>query len=99
MKDRRSFLKILAAATAGIMVPIRYADGAISIASDRFGELLPLRTLGATNEKVTMLGIGGAHIGRMDDITAERTINAAIEGGIRFFDNANQYSDGAATSQ
>lgn len=96
MRDRRSFLKTLAAATGGIMVPFSSVNGAISIASDQFGELLPLRTLGATNEKVTMLGIGGAHIGRMDDNEAEKTINAAIEGGIRFFDNANQYSDGAA---
>lgn len=96
MRDRRSFLKTLAAATGGIMVPFSSVNGATHIASDRFGELLPLRTLGATNEKVTMLGIGGAHIGRMDDGEAEKTINAAIEGGVRFFDNANQYSDGAA---
>ena len=96
MNDRRSFIKIMAAATAGILVPIRPVNGIESVPSDRFGELLPLRTLGATKEKVTMLGLGGAHIGRMDEKTAERVINAAIEGGIRFFDNAERYASGVA---
>ena len=96
MNDRRSFLKAMAAATAGILVPIKACDGTESVPSDRFGNLLPLRTLGATNEKVTMLGLGGAHVGVMDDKTAERVFEAAIEGGIRFFDNAEGYSRGAA---
>ena len=96
MKDRRSFLKVMAAATAGIMVPFRSANGMEYVPRDRFGELLPLRTLGSTNEKVTMLGVGGAHIGRMEDKTSEKVIEAAIEGGIRFFDNAESYTKGVA---
>ena len=96
METRRSFLKVLAAATAGIMVPQKTLTGCTVVASDRFGELLPLRTLGATGEKVTMLGLGGGHIGKMDDNSAEKVIEAAIEGGIRFFDNANKYGDGVS---
>lgn len=95
MNERRYFLKTLAAATAGILVPLRSVDGIEYVPSDRFGELLPLRTLGATREKVTMLGIGGAHIGRMDESTSEKVIEAAIEGGVRFFDNAESYKGGA----
>ena len=96
MNERRSFLKVLAAATAGILVPVRSINGRESLPSDRFGELLPLRTLGATNEKVTMLGLGGAHIARMEDKSSERVIEAAMEGGIRFFDNAEAYGRGLA---
>ena len=96
MNDRRSFLKAMAAATAGILVPMQACDRTASVPSDRIGNLLPLRTLGATKEKVTMLGLGGAHVGAMDDKTAESVIEAAIEGGIRFFDNAEGYSKGAA---
>ena len=96
MNDRRSFLKVLAGATAGIMVPSGSLTGCTGVASDQFGELLPLRTLGTTGEKVTMLGLGGAHIGRMDDTTAEKVINTAIEGGIRFFDMATMYGNGVA---
>lgn len=66
----------------------------ISPAQDRFGELLPQRLLGKTGEAVTMLGLGGAHISRMSESEAEKTIETAIAGGVRFFDNAEQYGNG-----
>ena len=63
--------------------------------SDRYGELLPQRRLGKTGANVTMLGVGGAHIQAvMDETEAQRTIEAAIAGGIRFFDNAYMYGNG-----
>lgn len=97
MKDRRTFLKSLAAATSGILAGNVSIRGADSTASDRIGELLPLRNLGATGEKVTMLGLGGAHIGMaMNESTAEKVIESAIENGIRFFDNAYGYAGGLA---
>jgi aryl-alcohol dehydrogenase-like predicted oxidoreductase len=58
---------------------------------DRLGELLPKRKLGRTGEKVTMLGLGGYHIGWTTEKDAEGTIEAALEGGIRFFDTAEAY--------
>jgi aryl-alcohol dehydrogenase-like predicted oxidoreductase len=61
---------------------------------DRLGELLPQRRLGKTGEAVTMLGLGGAHIARMSKSEAQKTIEVALEGGIRFFDNAEQYGNG-----
>ena len=96
MKDRRTFLKTLAAATAGIMVPYQTIQGIIISPVDQFGSLLPLRTLGKTNEKITMLGLGGAHIGMVEEKMAEQLIEAAMEGGIRFFDNAESYEKGLA---
>lgn len=74
--------------------------GSIKMAShtnptqDRLGELLPQRMLGSTGEYVTMLGLGGAHISRMSEKEAQATIEAALEGGIRFFDNAESYGSG-----
>ena len=62
MKNRRSFLKTMAAATAGVMVAKPALTGCTSNVSDQFGELLPQRLLGSTGEKVTMLGLGGAHL-------------------------------------
>ena len=41
-----------------------------------------------------MLGIGGFHVGWTSEKDAQETIEAAIAGGIRFFDNAEGYSDG-----
>lgn len=63
---------------------------------DRLGEVLPQRKLGATGEAVTMLGVGGWHIGRMSEREAQATIEAALEGGVRFFDSAESYQDGGS---
>lgn len=96
MKTRRSTLKSLAALTAGLLVPAKGIGGNLFSPSDKFGELLPLRLLGKTGEKVTMLGLGGAHIAKSDERSAEARIECAIEGGIRFFDNAYNYGSGKA---
>ena len=93
MKNRRSILKTLAALTAGLLVPSKGISSVFS-PGDRIGELLPLRFLGKTGEKVTMLGLGGAHIARCDEQTAEAQIECAINGGIRFFDTAYSYGNG-----
>ena len=62
---------------------------------DRFGELLPQRKLGRKGPMVTMLGLGGAHVGNMSsDTMAQQTIETAIAGGIRYFDTAAGYAQG-----
>ncbi len=94
MKTRRSILKSLAALTAGLLVPTKGISGDLFSPGDKFGELLPLRFLGKTGEKVTMLGLGGAHVARCDEKTAEALIENAIDGGIRFFDTAYSYGNG-----
>ncbi len=66
---------------------------------DRLGELLPQRTFGKTGETVTMLGLGGAHIARMSESEAHKTIETALAGGVRFFDNAEQYGNGLAETR
>ena len=58
MKNRRSILKTLAALTAGLLVPSKGISSDLFSPGDRIGELLPLRLLGKTGEKVTMLGLG-----------------------------------------
>ena len=96
MMDRRHFLKSLAGLTAGILWS-PHAFGAK--ATDRFGALLPTRILGRTNEAVTMLGVGGWHIGRMEEREAEKTIEVALQGGVRFFDSAESYQSGGSESR
>lgn len=92
--DRRDLLKSLVGLTAGLTVS---ATGVASQSgNDTLGEILPTRKLGRTGEQVTMLGLGGHHIGWTTERDAEETIRAAIEGGIRFFDTAESYSDGVS---
>ena len=49
---------------------------------------MPVRTLGRTGEKVSLLGLGGAHIGRQADADAVALVRSAIDQGITFIDNA-----------
>jgi len=100
--NRREALKSLLGMTAALMTPDLL--GAVASAAppapppldrDRFGELLPQRKLGRQGPMVTMLGLGGAHIGFMaHDAMAQKTIEMAIAGGIRYFDTAAGYAGG-----
>jgi uncharacterized protein len=96
MNDRRSFLKSLAALLATAGFPRR---AGAAPPRDRLGELLPTRRLGRTTEEVTMLGLGGWHFGRMSERDAQATLEAALEGGVRFFDSAESYQDGGSESR
>jgi aryl-alcohol dehydrogenase-like predicted oxidoreductase len=62
--------------------------------SDRWSTLLPRRTLGSTGERVTLLGVGGYHIGWTTERDAQEVIETAIAGGVRFFDTAHNYGKG-----
>jgi aryl-alcohol dehydrogenase-like predicted oxidoreductase len=54
-------------------------------------EGIPLRPLGKTGEKVSAIGLGGAHLGRGDADAATRVCRTAIDRGITFMDNCWDY--------
>lgn len=92
MKNRREFIRKMAGLTTAIMVPLPWTSGCSSkMDTDRLGEILPKRLLGKTGSHVTMLGLGGYHIGWTTERDAQETIETALQGGIRFFDNAESY--------
>ncbi len=93
MNKRRDFLKQLAMLTGSLMLPVSAIAGP---KKDKWGEILPLRTLGKTGEKVTMLGLGGYHVGWTTEKDAQEVIEKAIAGGVRFFDTAESYDDGGS---
>lgn len=57
---------------------------------------IPTRPLGKTGVEVSILGIGGAHIGfsKVDEATGIRIIQQAIDAGATFLDNAWEYNLG-----
>ena len=100
MIDRRAFLKSLAGLTTGILLSSACAEGdEENTTTDRLGPLLPTRRFGRTDEAVTMLGVGGWHIGDMTEAEAQKTIETALEGGVRFFDTAEGYQTGGSESR
>jgi aryl-alcohol dehydrogenase-like predicted oxidoreductase len=87
---RREFLKQTAVGLAAAgMAP----TAAWAAAGE--GEGVPTRDLGKTGVKVSMLGLGGFHIGTLrDDQESIRLIRQAIDMGVTFLDNAWEYHSG-----
>jgi len=56
---------------------------------------IPYRMLGATGERVSMLGVGGFHLGKpQDPAEAVRIVRGALDAGVNFLDNSWDYADG-----
>src|SRR5262245_3577072 len=89
-QDRRDFLHASLAAGAALGLA-----GAAEAADNSKG--VPTRALGKTGEKVSMLCLGGWHIGSVkDQKEAIRIMHRAIDEGLTFFDNAWDYHDGGS---
>jgi aryl-alcohol dehydrogenase-like predicted oxidoreductase len=85
--QRRNFLKSAAALAA--LVALR--EEAIAAPGE-----IPRRTLGRTDQSVSIIGIGGAHIGKpsLSDQDSTRIIRTALDSGVNFLDNCWDYNDG-----
>jgi predicted aldo/keto reductase-like oxidoreductase len=58
---------------------------------------VPYRRLGRTGEMVSLIGVGGYHLGRQaDEQEAIRIVRTAIDSGINFLDNCWDYNGGAS---
>jgi predicted aldo/keto reductase-like oxidoreductase len=56
---------------------------------------IPYRKLGRTGERVSLVGLGGYHIGMQSDEQASiKIIRTALDGGINFLDNCWDYNGG-----
>ena len=83
--NRREAIGVLAGAAVGTMS----ASGA------RAAEEIATRPFGTSGERVSMIGLGGHHIGRPKDPTEGiRLIRTAVDRGITFLDNCWDYNEG-----
>ena len=59
---------------------------------------MPMRTLGRTGVQVSLVGLGGWHLGfkYVDDELSTRIIRTAIDSGVNFMDNCWDYNEGAS---
>jgi predicted aldo/keto reductase-like oxidoreductase len=94
--NRREFLGRaglgIAASTVG--VPLLGQTVAAPPPAPAAGEM-PYRTLGRSGEKVSLVGLGGYHIGlQQDEAESIRIIRTAVDEGINFLDNCWDYNDG-----
>jgi len=86
---RREFLGALLTTSliAGVAGPELWAAGAENG--------IPYRKLGRTGERVSLVGLGGYHIGmQSDEQDSIKIIRTALDSGINFLDNCWDYNDG-----
>src|SRR5690349_15140732 len=62
------------------------------------GSAMPTRLLGRTGVEVSLVGLGGWHLGfnYIDDELSTRIIRTAIDNGINFMDNCWDYNEGVS---
>jgi predicted aldo/keto reductase-like oxidoreductase len=87
--DRRDFLKNAAAATVITSLNSKIARGE--------SPSIPYRVLGRSGEKVSIVGLGGYHLGKQsDEQESIRIIRTALDNGINFLDNCWDYNGGVS---
>jgi predicted aldo/keto reductase-like oxidoreductase len=103
---RRDFLALGSGCAATALLPVgnaaasevprRPQPGAPS--ADQFklpaGGKMPTRRLGKTGVEVSMVGLGGFHLGLHDEATAVRIVRTAVDHGLTFMDNCWDYNEG-----
>lgn len=71
-----------------------YAESAVAQGQTQSDEM-SYRTLGRTGERVSAIGLGGHHIGRIrEEQESIKLIRSAIDRGINFMDNSWDYHNG-----
>jgi aryl-alcohol dehydrogenase-like predicted oxidoreductase len=97
--DRRRFLQAGLASTGTIVADsilhTSSAGAAGPLEMTNTGpDQIPRRPLGRTGEQVSIIGLGGYHLGTMLSVeTAVRLVQEAVDAGVTFFDNAWEYND------
>jgi len=92
-QNRREFLeKVTLGVAAGAAISSSALAASTTAAST--GEM-PYRTLGRSGERVSLLGLGGYHIGlQPDEQESIRIIRTALDSGVNFLDNCWDYNGG-----
>jgi aryl-alcohol dehydrogenase-like predicted oxidoreductase len=97
--DRRRFLQAGLKGTGTIvaasLIHSSAAAAATPPAMTNIGpDQIPRKPLGRTGEQVSIIGLGGYHLGTLRSLDdAVRIVQEAVDAGVTFFDNAWEYND------
>src|SRR5262245_54612349 len=95
MNEKTSRRQFIERAGAGAATATTLASQVLAGTSSASPTGMPTRVLGRTGQRVSVVCLGGWHIGDIkDDNEAIRIMHAAIDEGLNFFDNAWDYHDG-----
>jgi predicted aldo/keto reductase-like oxidoreductase len=96
--DRRHFLQTGLAATGTLIAESTLANSIAAAAPPdtmtSSADQIPRRPLGKTGAQISIIGLGGYHLGTLHSSDeAVRIVQEAVDSGITFFDNAWEYND------
>jgi uncharacterized protein len=90
--ERREFVKSLTA--LGLAASVAKIPGLVPYAWAAGKDQIPYRQLGSTGEKVSIIGIGGFHLGVPSEPESIRLVRTAVDHGVNFMDNCWDYNGG-----
>src|SRR5260370_41845857 len=97
--ERRNFIQA-GLASAGTVLATSVLHSQIASAAlppqmtDNGADQIPRRPLGKTGAQVSIIGLGGYHLGTVQSRElAVRLVQEAVDAGVTFFDNAWEYND------
>jgi aryl-alcohol dehydrogenase-like predicted oxidoreductase len=95
--DRRDFIKAVAV-TAGATAAQHLLSPVVGAGTPSGNNEMIYRNLGRTGERVSVIGLGGWHIGQpsISEHDSIQLIRQAIDRGITFMDNCWDYNEGAS---
>ena len=99
--ERRTFLgAVTASATAAVVgtsIVSASQEPTLEMPKETQRGDMRYRQLGNTGEEVSLLGLGGFHIGKQkDEALSTKIIHAAIDAGVNFMDNCWDYHNGGS---
>src|SRR6266850_8094748 len=97
--DRRRLLQAGLAGTSALVAASLMHSSAAAAATpltmtNTGPDQIPRKPLGRTGEQISIIGVGGYHLGTLRSLDdAVRIVQEAVEAGVTFFDNAWEYND------
>ena len=97
--ERRGFIQAGLASAGTVLatsvLPNRIVSAVVPPQMTNNGaDQIPRRPLGKTGEQVSIIGVGGYHLGSVQSSDlAVRLVQEAVDSGVTFFDNAWEYND------
>lgn len=90
--SRRDFLQLAASALSATAL----GQDVMAQTSSASATGIPTRPFGKTGVRISMMGVGGSHAGRIPAAEGTRFMHMAVDEGVTFFDNAWDYGGGSA---
>src|ERR1700758_5456578 len=97
--ERRCFIQAGLASAGTVLATTVLPSPIVSAAippqmTNSGADQIPRRPLGKTGERVSIIGVGGYHLGTVQSSDlAVRLVQEAVDAGVTFFDNAWEYND------